>query len=150
MISMTGPAMDALKRLGPGNIPIKPLAIAAIFQCIRIVTTGINTESVENGIVASGTQTRAGGYALTKAISRITTVGTIGDAVTLPALAPGQSAVIYNDGANAAKVFPNGASDAIDGGSAGASVTLSAGKRARFTCMAANVISSDQLGAASA
>lgn len=113
---------------------------AAQYVAGAFVSTGINTESVENGITASTTQTRAAGYALTKGISRVTTAAVSGDAVTLPALAAGQSVVVVNDGANPIKVFPNGAADQIDGGTAAASVTLSAAKRCRFTCMAANVI----------
>lgn len=111
-----------------------------------IATTGLNTEGVENAITASTTQTRVGGTALTEALNRVTTVANAGDAVTLPALAAGQSVVVFNDGANPASVFPNGASDAIDGGSAGAAVTLTNAKRAVFVCVAANTIVSAQLG----
>ena len=112
--------------------------------------SGLVTDGVANGLTASVTQTRAGGLALTKTVNRVTTVANASDAVTLPALAAGQSCVVYNDGAHPMSVFPNGASDAIDGGSGGAAVTLTNGKRARFTCMAANVIESAQLGAVSA
>ena len=77
-------------------------------------------------------------------------VANSGDAVTLPALTAGQSVEVFNDGANPMKVFPNGASDTIDGGSGGASVTLTNAKRAKFICVAANTIISAQLGAVSA
>ncbi len=118
---------------------------------VTVATTGINTESIATGLTASTTQTLAGGLALTKAINNVTTVANAGDAVTLPALAVGQSIVVYNSAAtNSMKVFPNGSSVAIDGGTAGASVNLAAGKRARFTCFAANTIISAQLGAVSA
>lgn len=113
-------------------------------------TTGINGTSVANALTASTTQTRTGGLALTKAINRVTTVTNSGDAVTLPALTAGQSVEVFNDGANPMKVFPNGASDTIDGGSGGASVTLTNAKRAKFICVAANTIISAQLGAISA
>lgn len=105
-----------------------------------ITTSGLNTEGVANALAASATQTRAGGTALTKAINRVTTAATSGDAVTLAALTPGQSQVVINDGANPIKVFPNGAADQIDGGTAAASVTLTNAKRCRFTCLATNVI----------
>lgn len=113
-------------------------------------STGIDTDSVANALTASATQTRAGGTALTKAINRVTTVATSGNAVTLPSLAAGQSCIVINDGANPMSVFPNGASGTIDGGSAGAAVTLTNTKRARFICVATNTIISAQLGAVSA
>ena len=115
-----------------------------------LTSTGVNTESVANALTASTTQTRAGGTALTHAINCITTCANSGDAVTLPALSPGQSEVVYNDGAHPASVFPNGGSDTIDGGSGGASVALANAKRCRYTCVAANTIISAQLGAVSA
>lgn len=115
-----------------------------------ITTTGVNAASVANALTASVTQTRAGGLALTKRINRITVCANSGDAVTLPALSAGQSVEVYNDGANPAKVFPNGASDTIDGGAGGASVPLANAKRCLYTCVAANTIISAQLGAVSA
>lgn len=114
-----------------------------------VTSTGINTESIANALTASTTQTRAGGTALTKAWNVVATVANAGDAVTLPALSPGQGVVVFNAGANSAKVFPNGASDAIDGGSAGASVNLASTKRCLYLCVAANTIISAQLGAVS-
>lgn len=115
-----------------------------------IITSGIDTVSVGNALSASATQTRAGGTAMTKRVNRFTTVASSGNAGTLPALAVGQSVEVYNDGANPMSVFPNGASNTIDGGSGGAAVTLTNTKRARFTCVATNTIISAQLGAVSA
>ena len=115
-----------------------------------LTQTGVGVESVANALTASTTQTRVGGLALTKKFNRLTTVTNAADAVTLPALIAGQSAFVWNDGAHAASVFPNGASDAIDGGSAGAAVTLTNAKHAMFLCVATNVIVSAQLGVASA
>jgi len=113
-------------------------------------TTGVNTGGVANALTASTTHTRAGGTALTAPVNRFTTVAGAGDAATLPPLSPGQGVVVYNDGASAMAVFPNGASDSIDGGSAGASVVLTNAKRCLYFCVAANTIVSSQLGAASA
>ncbi len=115
-----------------------------------ITTSGIDTVSVANGLTASTTQTRVGGLALTKRVNRVTTVANASDAVTLPALLPGQSVDVYNAGSHAMSVFPNGSADAIDGGTAGAAVTLTNALRCRYTCVAANTIVSAQLGAASA
>lgn len=125
-------------------------AYSGTFSGSTVTTTGIDTVSVANALTASTTQTLAAGTALTKRINRITTCANSGDAVTLPALAVGQSVDIYNDGAAAASVFPNSASVAIDGGSAGAAVTLTNAKRCRYTCVATNVVISAQLGAVSA
>jgi hypothetical protein len=106
--------------------------------------------SVATGLTASTTQTLAGGLALSKAVNNVSTVANVSDAVTLPALLPGQSAVVLNSGANPMKVFPNAASVQIDGGTAGAAVTLTNAKRCAYYCLATNVIVSAQLGAASA
>lgn len=115
----------------------------------KVISSGINARSVETGITASATQTQAGGYALTKAVSVVATSAASGNAVTLPALTAGQSVLVFNNGANPIKVFPNGASDTIDGGSAAASVTLTNANRCEFVCVAANTIISAKLGAVS-
>lgn len=114
-----------------------------------IVSTGVNARSVATGITASTTQTLAGGTALTKALNVVSTAANSGDAVTLPAMTAGQAVVVFNDGANPIKVFPNSASVAIDGGSAGASVTLTNALRCEYICTATNVIKSAKLGAVS-
>lgn len=113
-------------------------------------TSGINTRSVTTGITASTTHSIAGGTPLTAEFNYIGTCANIGDAVTLPALSPGQAVEVWNAGANAAAVYPAASGVTIDGGSAGASVTLSSTKRAKFLCVAAGVIVSAQLGVASA
>jgi hypothetical protein len=115
-----------------------------------LVTSGINKESVTNTITASITQTRAGGTALTTKYNNVTVVANAADAVTLPALTAGQGVVVFNNGAHSASVFPNGASDTIDGGSGGASVALANTKRCLYFCVATNTILSAQLGAVSA
>lgn len=111
--------------------------------------SGLLALSATNAITASVTQTQVGGTALTTALNRITTCANSGDAVTLAALTPGQSQIIYNDGANPAKVFPATGGN-IDGAGANAAVTLTNAKRAIFTCFATNVIISAQLGVVSA
>ncbi len=118
------------------------------FQSVS--TTGINTRSLTAAITASGTQTLAGATALTTEINLVSTVAAAGNAVKLPALVPGQSVEIFNSGANALSVFPGAANVKIDGGANGAAVTLTAGKAARFFCLATNAVTSAQLGAVSA
>jgi hypothetical protein len=112
--------------------------------------TGFQTDSIANALTASVTHTLAGGLALTKMINRLTVVASAGDAVTLPTLTPGQWCDVFNDGANAASVFPHAAGVTIDGGAGGAAVTLTNGKRARYLCVAANTLISAQFGAVSA
>ncbi|MBF0560721.1 MAG: hypothetical protein HQL37_01645 [Alphaproteobacteria bacterium] len=102
------------------------------------------------GITAATTQTRVGATALTVKVNNIATVANSGDAVALPAAIAGKSVVIFNSGAHPASVFPAGASDTIDGGSAGAAVTLTNAKRAEFYCIAQGVWVSAQLGVVSA
>lgn len=111
---------------------------------------GLVAESVQVGITASTTHTIAGGTALTKQVNVVSTCANAGDAVTLANLAVGQHQDVYNAGAAAAGVYPAAAGIAIDGGTAGAAVTLTNAKRCRYTCVAANTILSEQLGAASA
>lgn len=109
-----------------------------------------DAQSITTGITASTTQTLVGATALTTKQSFVATAANSGDAVSLPALVPGQSVTVFNDGANPIKVFPAAANIQIDGGSAGASVNLGGGKRATFFCKAATAITSAQLGAVSA
>lgn len=136
------------------NMPIGGTTPAAVTGTTvtgsTLVTSGLVQVSVATGIVASTTQSRAGATALTKAVNVVATVANAADAVRLPALTPGQYADVYNNGANSASVFPNGASDTIDGGSGGASVALANAKRCRYICVSANTIISAQLGAVSA
>jgi hypothetical protein len=111
---------------------------------------GLGGDSVSNGLTASTTQTLVGGLALTSSINRFTTVANANDAATLAALAVGQHQDVYNAGAHPMSVFPGASGATIDGGSAGAKVTLTNALRCRYTCIAANTIISAQLGAVSA
>lgn len=142
-----------------GDFTLNAAALAAILGGAALpvegkfsdtVTTGINTESVATALVASLTHTIVGATALTKQVNVVATVANAGDAVKLAALTPGQLQIVFNEGAHAAAVFPAGAGYTIDGGAAGASVTLSEDLRAIFICVAPNTIISAQLGVASA
>lgn len=129
---------------------LKGVMRAALGSFGSMTTKGVNTRSVTPGITASTTHSIAGGTPLTSEFNYIGTCANVGDAVTLPAMNPGQSVEVWNAGANAAAVYPAASGVTIDGGSAGAAVTLSATKRAKFLCVAAGVIVSAQLGVASA
>lgn len=100
-----------------------------------------------NALTAAGT-TRADALALTKDVNNVTTAAS-GTGVILPASAVGQDIIVFNNGANAMKVYGAG-SDTIDGTAGSTGVTLSAGARCRYTCVAANTYLSSLLGAVSA
>jgi len=107
-------------------------AVPAINSGTVTVTSAIGL-AVTNSITASVTQTLAGAVALTTPVNVITKVGTAGDAVKLVAAGTsGTYQVVINQGASACAVFPFEAGTKIDGGSAGASVTLTNAKNATF------------------
>lgn len=105
--------------------------------------TALNTlfnnpqESVEDSIAAFAGGGQASAYQLSAAQSRIATCVTNGDSVKLPrsSQSVGKQYLIINDGAANLAVFPEGTAT-IDGGAASASVTLTAGRRAFFWCVA--------------
>lgn len=103
----------------------------------------VTPNDVSTGLTASTTQTRAGALQLTGSYNNVATVANASDSVGLPDIAfVGQQCMVTNSaGVNAMKVFPssaaNGANTTIDGGSAGASVTVSAAKSALFTAISA-------------
>lgn len=111
---------------------------------------GFVARSTTVGIVASTTHSIAGGTPLTTAVNVVATCANVGDAVTLPTMVVGQELEIYNDGANALAVYPPSSGIAIDSGSAGASVALTATKRAKYVQVSATAIKSAQLGVVSA
>ena len=116
----------------------------------QVVVGNFLQDSTATGLVASTTHTRPGATQMTAEVNVFATVANASDSGTLPALVAGMHADVYNSGAHPMLVFPNGASDNIDGAGAGASVTLTNGLRCRYSCVATNVIVSAQLGAASA
>lgn len=91
-------------------------------------------------ITAGTTQTQVGAVALEYGYNAIGTVGTAADGVRLPAATPGAEVIVYNGGANAAKLWP-ATSDKIDGGTANAGVTIPAG--GLFICRAKDAIDWD-------
>lgn len=132
-----------------GGVQVGALTITKSLTFATGVLGG--AESATSGLVASTTQTLIGGTPLPSSINQVATSANSGNAVTLGiGLIPGQHQDVYNDGANPIKVFPVASTVAIDGGSAGASVPLANAKRCRYTCLAANVIESAQLGVVSA
>ena len=83
--------------------------------------------------VTAHTGSSQGDGAITSTFVEIATVGTTGDAVTLPTAAAGKLVFIANNGANSADVFP-ASGDKIDGGSANAAQALPSGANRMYIC----------------
>lgn len=98
------------------------------------VITGLASESIQNAITASTTQSLAGAVPLTAATCIISVCATAGNAVKLAPVSVnlGQVQTVFNNGASAAAIFPFETSTAIDSGSTAASVTLTNGHSASF------------------
>lgn len=99
------------------------------------LTTPVFT--VANAVAASATQTQVAATALTKDINRVTTVGTAGDAVKLPAATAGAKIIVKNAHAtNSMGVFPS-SGDKINALATDAVYALAATKAAQFFCAVA-------------
>lgn len=93
------------------------------------------TASSISGITAGTTQTIAGGYQITRTVTRVATVGTAGDAVTLPRAIAGDRRVVMNKGGgNSLNVFPGNGTDKINVLSPGAAYALASTKVVEFIC----------------
>jgi len=90
------------------------------------------TFDVSVGVTAN-TGSSQGDGAITSTFVEIATVGSSGDAVTLPTAAAGKLVIIANNGANSADVFP-ASGDKIDGGSANVANALAAGFNRIYIC----------------
>ena len=89
------------------------------------------TSQFATGLIASATQTQAGGLALTNVTNDITTVANANDAVTLPTAAANDVIKIFNNGANVLQVFPNTSDNLGEG--VDASTTIDPGEFGVFT-----------------
>lgn len=92
-----------------------------------IGTYGIS-QPVSNSLTATGT-TISDALALVAAYNVLTTVAS-GTGSTLPNVEVGQKVDIVNAGANALALYPHSGSGTLNGGSAGASVSIAAGAKA--------------------
>ena len=108
---------------------------------------GIFVGSVSSGLTATGT-TLATALGLTSTTNQFSTVAA-NTGATLPAMIPGQTVFIYNDGASPLTVYAaNGIT--IDGTAGSVGVTLTNAKRCAYTMMSTTAIESAQLGVVSA
>ncbi len=84
------------------------------------------TKTVGTGLTAAGT-TISDALALTKQINVVSTTAA-STGVKLPSNTPiGAEIIVQNNGANALNLFPPTSSGTLNGGSAGAAVTIAAG-----------------------
>lgn len=130
---------DEINAALDGTTPLSGLSVS-----------GFIDQSTDNALTATGT-TRANALALTKAINFLGTVAS-GTGVILPAASTvgvGGCVIVFNGGANAAKVYAAG-SDTIDGTAGATGVTLTNALRCAYFVSAAGTFISAQLGAASA
>lgn len=99
--------------------------------------TAIPLDTIANGLTASTTQTLAGALPLTAAFNVVSTVGTAGDSVKLPAVnnlnvGLAQQVWIINNGASALSIFPTESATAIDTHATAAAGTLTTLHRGLF------------------
>jgi hypothetical protein len=109
-------------------------------------TVGLSVPT-DNALTAAGT-TRADALQLVKQINNITTAAA-STGVILPVGVIGMRIVIFNNGANAIKVYAS-ASETVDGTAGSSGVTLTNAKRCEYFFVAANTWISAQLGVVSA
>lgn len=95
--------------------------------------------TTRNGVTASTGSTQATGVLVTTAVTRVTTVGTAGDALTLPKAVPGMSLVVINAAAaNSMDVFP-AVGDAINALTTDAALAVAANKTVLLVCAVAGI-----------
>jgi len=109
-----------------------PATSADVLGTTSVLTGEIGT------IVAAGS-TLATGTAITTATTYVTGAdGTKG--VTLPAAQIGQQYLVFNNGGSALKIYPSAATIAINGGTAGAAISVGANKGAHIVVLSSTVI----------
>ena len=97
--------------------------------------------STLNNVTAHAGGGQALGVAMTAAINRVTTVGTAGDSVCLPAAVGGQYITLINASATSMNVFSSNAStaDSINGTAGTTAYAIAGGKTADFVSPAAGI-----------
>ena len=98
-------------------------AVQALMSHLKEITDGTAAATdTTDSITAGTTQTQAGATAAPSPYNRITVCANTNDGVKLPSAIANLVVTIKNEGANAAKVWPN-TSDTVDGGSVDAADT---------------------------
>lgn len=109
------------------NLGISPEKAAAIGNQVALAQTLV---SVNASVTAAGTV--IGDATALTAIANHVTTAAAATGVKLPACEIGGFCEIRNSGANTMNVFPDSSSNNINGGSAGAAITMATNTAARF------------------
>ena len=149
LIQSSGITVDDSNNVtGVGTMACGALTVTGAASATTTITaTTYFLRSVGNALTATGT-TRADALQLAKEINRVTTAAA-STGVILPTGVVGMRIAIFNDGANALKVYANG-SEAIDGTAGSTGVTLTNAKRCDYFYVASNTWVSAQMGVVSA
>ena len=127
--------------LGVGTAADHQLSlIARNVEGLRVTSLGSGTailsEDVTAGLTAFATGGQGSAVQLASSINEISTVGTGGDSVKLPAGVLGMKIIIINNGANACDVFPFVGDDI--GAGVNTAISLAAGNKVSYECYATN------------
>jgi len=95
-------------------------------------------DSYQNGVTAVAGGGQSAKPTVSATVTRVTTVATTADSVTLPAAAPGLRYKVINKGANSLNVFPL-SGDAINALGANTAFALAATKSVEFISAAAGI-----------
>lgn len=112
--------------------PTRPMAIASAIQMM----TNRNARSGLVALAGGGQPAVDGATQLDYGFNEVATVASNNDSVVLPPAVKGATCLVANDGASTLAVFPFLATDTINGGVAGASVTQATTKHAAYFCYA--------------
>lgn len=139
-----------------GMVMYEGMAPALLNNGIRAMMASLFTAlvSVSVGLSAGATGAFVDATPLPSRLNVVSTVAAAARATKLlarpVATAYGVTQIVFNAGANSMAVFPGAVTDTIDGGAAGASVPLAAGKRCMYFMVSPGVWISAQLGVISA
>jgi hypothetical protein len=103
------------------------------------------TDSTQDNITASATQTQAGATPIVAQLSRVTTVASSGNAVVLPPALPGIDLIVANADGNPMTVFASG-SDTVNGFAGNVGVQQMAQCVAIYLCVSKGAWLSADLG----
>jgi hypothetical protein len=93
-----------------------------------------DVSSYESGVTAHAGGGQANGYAITKTNTRVTTVATAADSLTLPVAKAGGVYRVFNRGANSLDVYP-ATGEAINALAANTALAVAAAGQTAFYCM---------------
>jgi molybdopterin synthase catalytic subunit len=109
---------------------------AGVQSAVRYLATNMPVNTT-NAITASASSDQAGAVALTTGINRVTTVGSAGDSVRLPAATAGKIVVVINAAAaNSMDVFP-ATGEVINALAANTALACAANKTQIYICAVA-------------